>query len=465
MRSAASIRGRDADGSRGAIDTVAMPVAGARSLALVERLLARPAAGRVLTAMAAAAAPPLAVEQLASRRPEPGLDVEAPSPIVSALEPRPTRLGGVLGGDAVVVKDAIDVAGRATSVGLADGGDVATADATMVTRVRAAGGWLLGKTAMTELGMDGVGALMPWPMPRNPRAPGYFPGGSSTGTAVAVASGLARYGVGSDGLGSVRIPAAYCGLVGLKPGRAPWLADGYRSPVRTLDVCGPIARTVADCARLWQVLDAQPIAAIAPAVPATLGVVRELGPDRAARSIQRAFARALDALGVRRVDVSIPGADRATMLGAMIGAAELADSPYAARGLTPAGRMNVALGRALAAADRARLDAQRAALVDATQRALDLAPILAMPTTAIPPPALSRALLAGGQDLLLLRALGGYTPLANLVDLPAIAVPCGVDDRGRPLSIMFIGARGSEPALLALAAAVEATGVGERVIT
>ena len=94
-----------------------------------------------------------------------------------------------------------------------------------------------------------------------------------------------------------------------------------------------------------------------------------------------------------------------------------------------------------------------------------LAPILAMPTTAIPPPALSRALLDGGQDLLLLRALGGYTPLANLVDLPAIAVPCGVDDRGRPLSIMFIGARGSEPALLALAAAVEATGVGERVIT
>jgi aspartyl-tRNA(Asn)/glutamyl-tRNA(Gln) amidotransferase subunit A len=169
----------------------------------------------------------------------------------------------------VVVKDAIDVAGRATSVGLADGGDVATADATMVTRVRAAGGWLLGKTAMTELGMDGVGALMPWPMPRNPRAPGYFPGGSSTGTAVAVAAGLARYGVGSDGLGSVRIPAAFCGLVGLKPGRAPWLADGYRSPVRTLDVCGPIARTVADCARLWQVLDAQPIAAIAPAVPAT----------------------------------------------------------------------------------------------------------------------------------------------------------------------------------------------------
>jgi Asp-tRNA(Asn)/Glu-tRNA(Gln) amidotransferase A subunit family amidase len=152
------------------------------------------------------------------------------------------------------------------------------------------------------------------------------------------------------------------------------------------------------------------------------------------------------------------------MLGAMIGAAELADSPYAARGLTPAGRMNVALGRALDLAARARLDAQRAALVDATARALDLTPILAMPTTAIPPPALSRALLAGGQDLLLLRALGGYTPLANLVDLPAIAVPCGVDDRGRPLSIMFVGARGSETALLALAAAVEATGVGERPI-
>ena len=85
-----------------------------------------------------------------------------------------------------------------------------------------------------------------------------------------------------------------------------------------------------------------------------------------------------------------------------------------------------------------------------------------MPTTAIPPPALTGRLLAGGPDLLMLRALGAFTPLANLADLPAIAVPCGIDDRGRPLSIMFVAARGGETALLRLALAVERTGLGDR---
>ncbi len=83
-----------------------------------------------------------------------------------------------------------------------------------------------------------------------------------------------------------------------------------------------------------------------------------------------------------------------------------------------------------------------------------------MPTSAIPPPAMSRSLLGGAQDGLLMRAVGAYTPLANCTGLPAIAVPCGVDERGRPLSIMFMGAPGSEMELLRVARAVEETGVG-----
>ena len=327
---------------------------------------------------------------------------------------------GVLGGEPVVIKDAIDVLGVRTGLGLRDGGDQPTEDAVVVARIRAAGGWIAGKTKMTELGMDGVGALMPHPMPRNPRAPGYFPGGSSTGTAVAVASGLARYGIGSDGLGSVRIPAAYCGLVGLKPGSGRLPAAGYRSPVVTLDVPGPIARTVDDCARFWRVMMDEPQAVLsAPHVPARVGIIRQLSPARASRAIRAAFARVLETLGIAEQAVDIPGADRCTFLGGLIGATELADSPYAARDLSPAGRMNVALGRAFSERDRAGLAAQRASLCDATARALDQSPILAMPTTAVPPPALSRALLAGDQDLMLLRALGAYTPLANLTGLPA----------------------------------------------
>ena len=83
-----------------------------------------------------------------------------------------------------------------------------------------------------------------------------------------------------------------------------------------------------------------------------------------------------------------------------------------------------------------------------------------MPTTAIPPPALSRSLVGGNTELFMLRALGAFTPLANLCDLPSIAVPCGVDDRGRPLSVMFVAAKNREDDLLRIARAVEETGLG-----
>ena len=432
-----------------------MPAISAPLLRVTERFLARRQPGRALALLARTSVPLFATDWMAGRKPEPGLDGDDTSPLMATVDAAPAHRRRVLDGEPVVIKDAIDVGGTHTGLGLLDGGDAAPGDATIVARIRAAGGWIRGKTRMTELGTDGVGALMHQPMPRNPRAPGYFPGGSSTGTAVAVASGLARYGLGSDGLGSVRIPAAYCGLVGLKPTHGLLPADGYRSPVATLDVVGPIARPVDDGARLWQVIAGERVAALAPHVPASVGIVTQLAPARASRAIQAAFARVLDALAVARELVDIAGADRCTFLGGMIGATELVRSPYANRELSPAGRMNVALGRAFAERDVAELERQRAALRDATARALDRTPILAMPTTAVPPPALSRALLAGDQDLMLLRAIGAYTPLANLTGLPAIAVPAGEDERGRPLSIMFVTRAGGETELLRLALAVE----------
>lgn len=423
---------------------------------LVARFLERRRPGRALSWLAGAAVPVLAPDWMA--RQAPSTDVDDTGPFVCELDERPS-IGGVLDGHPVAVKDAIDVRGVRSGLGLRDGGDMASDDAVIVARVRAAGGWIRGKTKMTELGMDGVGALMHYPMPRNAVAPRYFPGGSSTGTAVAVARGLARYGLGSDGLGSVRIPAAFHGLVGLKPGMRAIPLDGYQSPIATLDMPGPIARTAEECARLWRVIAGEPDAPLAPAVPARLGVIRQLGPDRACRSIRAAFHRACAALGVPVEIVDVPGAASATFLGGMIGAHELAHGAMASRDLSSAGRMNVAMGRAFSDRDRARLDAQRARLCEATAAALDRVGILAMPTTAIPPPALRRDLLAGGQDVVLLRALGAYTPLANLTGLPAIAVPCGVDAQGRPLSIMFMAAAGRESALLGLAFAVEQLGI------
>jgi Asp-tRNA(Asn)/Glu-tRNA(Gln) amidotransferase A subunit family amidase len=422
---------------------------------LAEQFLTRRRPGWLLELIARAPVPVMTPDRFAARLPDPGEMAET-SPLVEPMTPREVS-PGILDGD-VVIKDQIDVAGCPTGVGLAVGGEVAERDATIVARIAAAGGRIIGKAKMTELGIDGLGTVMNYAMPINPRAPGYSPGGSSTGTAVAVASGLARYGVGGDGLGSIRIPAAFCGLVGLKPSRERLPRDGIRSPVRTLDAVGPITRTVDDCATLWQVMAGEPVQALSSYVPDRIGV--PLGRLRAARSVERAFTRMLAALGTVIQQVELPGLDRVTFLGGLIGAYELSTGPYAERPRTRAGRMSRAVGGSMTAANAERLYAQRDALRAATARVLERTPVLALPTTAIPPPAITSALVHGGPELLLLRALGAFTPLANLADLPAIAVPAGIDERGRPLSIMFVTAAGGETTLLRIAKAVEQTGLG-----
>lgn len=420
------------------------------------RVLTRLRPGRALTLIARLPVPIVRANDFAGHTP--GVDVPAASPFVTEHVPA-AALPGVLGGGGVIIKDQLDVAGLATGVGLPDGGDFAERDAAIVARIRAAGGTILGKAKMTELGMDGIGTLMPYAMPPNPRAPGYAPGGSSTGTAVAVAAGIARYGVGGDGLGSVRIPAAFCGLVGLKPSRTRLPREGIRSPVRSLDAVGPITKTVEDCARLWQVMAGEPIETLSPWLPDRVGVPAFAHTIRVARPIRAAFERMLAALGVGVERFALRGLERATFLGGMTGAYELSTGPYAERTKSPGGRLSVALGRSFSERDVARLAAQRAALAEETAAALERHTILAMPTTAIPPPAMTEGLLRGA-SVVMLRALGAFTPLANLCDLPAIAVPMGSDERGRPLSIMFVAGKGGETVLLRLAAAVEATGLG-----
>jgi Asp-tRNA(Asn)/Glu-tRNA(Gln) amidotransferase A subunit family amidase len=425
---------------------------------VASRFLNSPRSGRLLTWIARAPVPVIAPDEIAERWPEAGFDGDA-SPLVEPITP----IGGpagILDGD-VVIKDQIDVAGVRTGVGTASGGSMADRHAPLVARIIAAGGRIVGKAKMTELGIDGIGTLMHYAMPRNAVAPAYVPGGSSTGTAVAVATGLARYGIGGDGLGSIRIPAAFNGLVGLKPSRDRYPHDGIRSPVRSIDAVGPITRTVSDCARLWQVMAAEPIVPIDPLVPDVVGVPVQ---DRVARTIWLGFRRVLAALGTRAERVVVPGFRNATFLGGMTGAYELATGPYVDRVASPSARRSRALGRSFSSRDVQRLQAHRDDMRASADRVLARYPILAMPTTAIPPPALSPALIAGTQELLLLRALGAFTPFANLCNLPAIAVPCGVDECGRPRSVMFVTKHGGETTLLRIALAVERTGLACKLV-
>lgn len=169
-----------------------------------------------------------------------------------------TRLDAPGSGIRVAVKDAIDVAGAPTTVGcraIADRAVPATSDAACLSGIRAAGARIVGKANLHEL-CFGTSGINPWfGTPRNPLDGGRVPGGSSSGSAVAVATGEVDVGIGTDTGGSVRIPAACCGVVGLKTtwGRVPlggvWPLSG------TLDTVGPIARTVADVAIGMALLD------------------------------------------------------------------------------------------------------------------------------------------------------------------------------------------------------------------
>jgi hypothetical protein len=161
------------------------------ALDVAQRLLKNRRSGRLLTWVARAPVPVLGPDEMADRYPEPGFFQDSEALVESGRPREGVAGGGLLDGD-VVIKDQIDVAGFATGVGMHSGGALPERDATLVARIVAAGGRIVGKAKMTELGIDGIGSVMHYAMPANPRAPGYSPGGSSTGTAVAVATGVAR---------------------------------------------------------------------------------------------------------------------------------------------------------------------------------------------------------------------------------------------------------------------------------
>ena len=171
---------------------------------------------------------------------------------------RPTRaraLGvslGPLDGAIVSIKDLFDVAGEPTRAGskiLAEEAEPAAADAAIVRRLRAGGAVIVAKTNMTEFAFSGIGANPHFGTPGNPRDRTRVPGGSSAGAPVAVADGMCEISIGTDTGGSVRIPASLCGLVGFKPSRQRVPTDGAFPLSYSLDSVGPIARSVADCAK------------------------------------------------------------------------------------------------------------------------------------------------------------------------------------------------------------------------
>jgi Asp-tRNA(Asn)/Glu-tRNA(Gln) amidotransferase A subunit family amidase len=352
----------------------------------------------------------------------------------------PGRLAGV----PVGVKDAFDVAGMPGG----GGGPVRIAgqDAFAVQRLRSEGAVVLGKLAMHQLGWGMSGQTPGRPLCKNPYAPGRQPGGSSSGCAAAVAAETVPLALGADSGGSVRVPAAWCGVAGYKPARATVPRTGLLPLADIFDTVGLVARSIDDCLLADAVLRGAPEQELTPVSSLTLGVARRL-VDQAQPEVTAQCTRALEALadlGVRLVDVEPPvrgiplrpiyAAELASVWADEVEANPPSYGADVRNGVaTGLGVSAVDYLRALREVDRARREARLA--VDA----------LACPASQILPPALEAP-----DDV---AAAGRCARVFNLLDWPSLVVPCGSMEA--PVGLQFAGPPGREGVLFALAVALE----------
>jgi aspartyl-tRNA(Asn)/glutamyl-tRNA(Gln) amidotransferase subunit A len=417
---------------------------------------------------------------------------------------------GPLAGRTVAVKDNISTDGVRTTCGSAMlESYVPPYDATVVERLKAAGATIVGKANMDEFGMGGTTETSAYGPVANPADPDRVPGGSSGGSAAAVAAGEADLALGSDTGGSVRNPAAFCGVVGIKPTYGLVSRYGLVAYANSLEQIGPIARTVEDAAALLDVIsgpdpkdattrfdsDGDGADATHPATDSnyaaaadgdvdgtTVGVVTDLldgADDRVVDRFEAALAD-LRAQGAETVDVSLDSLEHAVQAYYVIAMSEASSNLARFDGVRYGvsggyeGNWNDAFARAreegfgeevkrrillgtyaLSAGyhDKYYEKAQdaRAWVKRDFDDAFDRADVLATPTMPVLPPELGDSL----SDPLQLYLMDANTVPVNLANLPAISVPAGEAD-GLPVGLQLIGPKFGEAAIVRAAAAVEA---------
>jgi amidase len=363
----------------------------------------------------------------------------------------------------IAVKDVEDLAGEVTTWGTAATLTPARADGEMVRRLRAAGAVVIGKTNLPELAIMGETEGPAFGITRNPWNPERSPAGSSGGSAAAVAAGLCAAATASDGAGSIRLPAANCGLVGLKPTRDLIPLSPRREHWYGLSVLGVVTRTVADTALLVSVAAESPaLAAAAETPPAGLQIASSAKPALAARVdpvMRRLVTKTAARLGRlgHQVEEDDPPYPLVSPLPSryLAGIAEHAATVERPERLQRRTRGFARLGRSIPAPllDWARRN-------DTSER---MAPfferhdVLVAPVTAVPPVAAGQWEGLGAlRTLLGMIAAYPFTGQWNLTGQPAIAVPVGMSDDGLPLGVQLVGRHGEEATLLGLAAQLEA---------
>jgi Asp-tRNA(Asn)/Glu-tRNA(Gln) amidotransferase A subunit family amidase len=386
---------------------------------------------------------------------------------------------GPLDGVPVAVKDEVDQVPYPTTVGTRFlGTSPAAADAEVVLRLRRAGALLFGKTNMHEIGIGVTGLNPHHGAVRNPYDPARFTGGSSSGSAAAVGIGLCPIAVSADGGGSIRMPAALCGQVGLKPTYGRVSEHGAAELCWSVGHLGPIAGSVCDCAVGYAVMcgpddkDGNSLLQPKPELDGIartdlsgvrLGVYRPWFEDAESDVVARC-SEALEALrdaGATIVDVTINGLEVARVAHAITIVSEMAtahDRYYAdhQRDYAHDTRINLALGRRMTASDYLHAQRHRARVYRRFASLLEDVDAIVTPTCAVTAkPIREDALRFGESDLSLLSQIMRYATPANLTGLPAISVPAGYDVEGMPVGLHFMGRAWEEHNLLRLAAVIE----------
>ncbi|WP_353475355.1 allophanate hydrolase [Salipiger sp. H15] len=387
----------------------------------------------------------------------------------AALGPREGR---PLWGIPFVVKDNIDVAGMPTTAACPDFAYMAESDAFVVARLLAAGAICLGKANLDQFATGLVGVRSPYPVPLNALDPEIVPGGSSSGSAVAVAQGIATFSLGTDTAGSGRVPAALNGIVGLKPTLGALSSGGMVPACRTLDTISVFALTVADAFEVFaltrtedpadaysRALPARGLAPVPPrlriAVPTRDTLVTDGDAEQAA-SFEATLAR-LRTTGADVVERNFePFYEVARLLyeGAWIAertaalGARLTEKPET---LHPVTRQIISSGLGLSAVDAFRGQYRLAALRKTCTELMAGIDMLCVPTI----PRLVTVAEITADPIGPNSLLGTYTNFVNLLDMSGIAVPCGPRGDGRPGSVTFLGRAGADALLASAAMLVE----------
>lgn len=382
-------------------------------------------------------------------RPEVWIDLRAEAEVRAEV----AGASGPLAGKLVAVKGNIDVAGLPTTAGCPAYAYAPARDAEVVRRLRAAGAVVLGTTNMDQFATGLVGTRSPYGAVRNAVDPARVSGGSGSGSAVAVALGIVDIALGTDTAGSGRVPAAFNGIVGLKPTYGVVPTDGVVPACRSLDCVSIFARTVAEASEALAYAG-DPPAAPPPSMPYRLGVPVSVGT--LAPGWAEAFSAAVGRFaGAESVPIDLEpflAAGRLLYDGAFVAERYTAVGSFVS---AHPGEVDPTVGAIISAAATVpahRLFADREELARLRTLAfeqLDQVAALVLPTTVEHPTIADVA----ADPVRVNARLGRFTHFANLFGLAALAVPAGVVD-GLPFGISLLGRAHSEPVLAAIARSV-----------